>query len=112
MKVLSAALLVFLAVIGVVFILREVSLRLFRSRDERSVLIVTFPNSDPDSVEVTLRSAITRLRWGSSHSLLVCADCEKGSECERICQTLCDRYSVRMISKDDLIKTLYNSKSE
>ncbi len=106
MNIFSAVALLILSMIGAMSLLRELSLRLFRSEGERSLMIVTFPEDDPERVEAQLRSAISRLRWGRSHRLFVCAACERDSEAYRICKAICGRYGVSLIDRDTLLELL------
>lgn len=112
MKIFSALLLLFLALCGVVFLLRELSLLLFRNEKESSVLLVTFSGDDPEEVECVLRSALSRARWGKGIQIAVCSDCREDSEAEKICRRLCRQYAVKLIDKSQLLAMIQNSNLE
>lgn len=108
MNVVSAVILVVLAVIGAAAVVRELSLRLFSYRGEHSVLLVT-PVNDGENAEFVLRSAAEKLRWGRGRrSCAVCLDCELDEYTRKICETVCRDYGfLKLITKEELKGELF-----
>ena len=107
MNVISAIILVVLAVIGAATVAKEVSQRLFRIRADCSVLLIT-PVDSAENAEMVLRSAANRLKWGRSRSDCdVCLDCDIDAQTRRICETVCREYGfLRLMTKDELREEL------
>ena len=103
MNVISAVILVTLAVIGAASVVREISLRLFVSRMEHSVLLIT-PVRDGDNAEMVLRSAAERMRWGRGRrGCAVCLDCPLDAHTRKVCETVCRDYGfLRLMTKEEL----------
>jgi len=108
MNVVSAVILVVLAVIGAAFVVREISLRLFSYRGEYSVLLAT-PVSDADDAEFVLRSAAEKMRWGRGRrSCAVCLDCHLDDHTRKICETVCRDYGfLKLMTKEELKGKLF-----
>lgn len=98
MKLISAVLLVVLAVIGASYLIREISVRLFRSSKERTVLLITFPGESAEEVESALRSALSR--YGKR--CMVCVKSERGSEEDKIVRAICREYGVKLLTVGEL----------
>ena len=107
MNVVSAVILVVLAVIGAATVAKEASQRLFRIRSDCSVLLIT-PVDSAENAEMVLRSAASRLRWGRSQSdCAVCLDCDIDDETRKICETVCREYGfLRLMTKEELREEL------
>lgn len=108
MNVVSAVILVVLAVIGAASVVRELSLRLFSYREKHSVLLVT-PVNDGDNAEFVLRSAAEKLRWGRGRrSCAVCLDCDLDEHTRKICETVCRDYGfLKLMTKEELKGELF-----
>lgn len=107
MNVVSAVILVVLAVIGAATVGKEVSQWLFRVKEDCSVLLIT-PVDSAENAEMVLRSAASRLKWGRSRSdCAICLDCDIDDETRRICETVCREYGfLRLMTKEELREEL------
>ena len=107
MHVISAVILVVLAVIGAATVAKELSQLLFRVRADCSVLLIT-PVDSSENAEMILRSAASRLRWGRSRSdCAVCLDCDVDEETRKICETVCREYGfLKLMTRDELKEEL------
>lgn len=101
MNVLSAVILVVLAVIGAATVAHELSLRLFRYRGEISLLYIT-PVKNSEDAEAILRSAAVQMGRGKARCA-VCLDCAMDEQTRRICETLCRDYGfLRLVTREEL----------
>ncbi len=89
MNVVSAVILVVLAVIG--------------------AASVVSPVNDGDNAEFVLRSAAEELRWGRGRrSCAVCLDCDLDEHTRKICETVCRDYGfLKLMTKEELKGELF-----
>ena len=107
MNVVSAIILVVLAVVGAATVAKALSQRLFHIRADCAVLLIT-PVDRAENAEMVLRSVASRLRWGRSRSdCAVCLDCEIDDETRKICEAVCKEYGfLRLMTKEELREEL------
>lgn len=109
MEILSAVLLVVFAVIGVISLVRDISLYLFRYKNDNSVMFVTPVEGKCDDAELMLRSAASKVKWVSrgKYDYVICLDCDMDDETKKICQNICEEYGfAKLISKKEFFELL------
>ena len=109
MEILSAVLLVVFAVIGVTSLVRDLSLYLFRYKNDNSVMFVTPVEGKCDDAELMLRSAASKVKWVSrgKYDYVICLDCDMDDETKKICQNICEEYGfAKLISKKEFFELL------
>ncbi|MEE0914505.1 MAG: hypothetical protein U0L76_07995 [Ruminococcus sp.] len=109
MDILSAVLLVVFAVIGVISLVRDISLYIFRYKNDNSVMFVTPVEGKCDDAELMLRSAATKVKWVSrgKHDYVICLDCDMDEETKKICENICEEYGfAKLISKNEFFELL------
>ena len=109
MEILSAVLLVVFAVIGVTSLVRDISLYLFRYKNDNSVMFVTPVEGKCDDAELMLRSAASKGKWVSrgKYDYVICLDCDMDDETKKICQNICEEYGfAKLISKKEFFELL------
>ncbi|MEE1318948.1 MAG: hypothetical protein UHD05_05495 [Ruminococcus sp.] len=109
MEILSAVLLVVFAVIGVTSLVRDISLYLFRYKNDNSVMFVTPVEGKCDDAELMLRSAASKVKWVSrgKYDYVICLDCDMDDETKKICQNICEEYGfAKLISKKEFFELL------
>lgn len=109
MNVFSAVLLVVFAVIGVTAFVRDISLYLFRYKNDNSIMFVTPIKGKCEDAELILRSAVTKVKWISKgkYNYVICLDCDMDEETKKICENICDEYGFAgLMSKKEFIETL------
>lgn len=104
MTVVSAVILVVLAVIGAAAVVKEISLRLFAGSCHSSILLITPLNGEEDA-EMALRSALSGVRWGRQSGVrAVCVDCGMDESTRRVCESVCRDYGfAALVSKQELL---------
>ena len=109
MNIVSAVIIVSLAVVGLVAVFREISLQLFTSRDECTVMYITRISANDDNIEFVLRSALAKRRWSADKNSVsaVCLNCELNDKNRKICERICREYGfARIMTKDEFLKSL------
>ena len=109
MDVLSAVILVVFAVIGVITVVRDLTLFLFRNKNNNSVMFVTPVSGECEDAELVLRSAAARVRWISrgKHDYVICLDCDMDDETRQICEKICKEYGFsRLLSKAEFLEMI------
>lgn len=109
MEILSAVLLVVFAVIGVTSLVRDISLYLFRYKNDNSVMFVTPVEGKCDDAELMLRSAASKVKWVSrgKYDYVICLDCDMDEETKKICENICEEYGfAKLISKNEFFELL------
>ena len=107
MNVVSYVIVMVLAVIGLASLLRALSLRLFRLKDDGTVLYITHIRSGSENAEFVLRSALSRQRWCAGFSRgIVCVDCPLDEKTRRICEGVCREYGFHtLMTKEEFLKS-------
>lgn len=108
MNVVSAVIVMALAVIGLAAVFRELSLRLFCTRDDGTVMYITNIKTD-ENVEFALRSVLSRRRWSSESRgvSVVCLSCALDDKTRKICEGICREYGFDgLMTKDEFLKSL------
>lgn len=109
MNVISAAILVIFAVIGVIALVRDLTYYLFRYKNDNSVMFVTPINGSCEDAELMLRSAAAKVRWVSRgrHDYVICLDCDMDDETREICEKICEEYGfAKLMNKKEFLETL------
>lgn len=109
MNIISAVFIVFFAVVGLIAVFREISLRLFTCREECTVMYITNISANDDNIEFVLRSALAKRRWSADKNSVftVCLNCELNENTRRICERVCREYGfTRLITRDEFLKSL------
>lgn len=109
MNVLSAVILVVFAVIGVIALVHDLSLYLFRYKCDGSVMFVTPIRGKCDDAELMLRSTAARVRWlgCGRHNYVICLDCDMDDETRQVCEKICEEYGfARLISKNEFFEIM------
>ena len=105
MNVISAVIVISLAVIGAAAVVRELALRLFCGKSESTVMYITHIKADSENVEQALRSALAKQRWGGSCVSAVCVDAALDEKSRRICETVCRDYGYEtLLTKEEFLK--------
>lgn len=114
MNYLSAVLLVVLAVIGVMSLIRDLSLYLFRYKSNNQIMLITPIEGKCKNAEMILRSTATKIRWVSlrKNDYIICLDCDMDSETRQICEKICTEYGfIKIMNKQELINQLSDNKT-
>lgn len=109
MDVLSAAILVIFAVIGVIAFVRSLTCFIFRYKYDNSVMFVTPINGKCEDAELILRSAAARVKWVSRgrHDCVICLDCDMDDETKQICEKICEEYGfAKLMSKNEFLEMM------
>ena len=109
MNVVSAVIIVVLAVVGLAAVFREISLRLFCCKEECTVMYITHIRSDCENIEFVLRSVLAKRRWnGDKNSVrAVCVSCPLDEKTRKICEGVCREYGFKnLMTKDEFLKSL------
>lgn len=109
MNIVSAVIIVFFAVAGLIAVFREISLRLFTCREECTVMYITNINANDDNIEFVLRSALAKRRWSADKNAVytICLNCRLNENTRKICERICREYGFsRLMTKDEFLKSL------
>ncbi len=109
MNVVSAVLLVIFSVIGVISLVRELAVLIFRYKCDNTIMFITPINKDCNDAEFLLRSTVSKVRWISrgKHNYVVCLDCEMDDKTKEICENICKQYGfASLMSKKELFERL------
>ena len=109
MNVVSAAVLVLFAVSGVIALVKDLTLFIFREKGNNSVMFVTPVKGKCENAEYLLRSAVSKVRWISrgKHDYVICLDCEMDEETKRICEKICSDYGfAKLMTKSEFFSSL------
>ena len=109
MKLLSVALLIIFAVIGIIYFVRDISYFLFRNKKDNSIMFVTPIDGECEDAEFMLRSAAAKVKWVSrgKNDFVICLDCDMSEETRKICENICREYGfARMISKNEFFEMI------
>lgn len=107
MYIVSSALLIVFAMLGVVAFVRELTFRIFSRKNDSSVIVITPVNKD-DEPEYVLRSALARLRWGGScRDVSICLNLPLDARTKQICRSVCREYGFKgMITRNEAMKII------
>ncbi len=107
MYVAACVILVALAVIGAAALLRELALRLFCGGGQEIVYVTRLPR-DGEQLEMALRGALARQRWGGARrSVAVCVDALPDAHTRQICESICRQYGYGgLMTRDEFVKSL------
>lgn len=109
MNVLSAAVLVIFAVIGVIAFVKNLTCFIFRYKNDSSVMFVAPINKNCEDAELILRSAAAKVRWASKgrRDCVICLDCDMDNETRWICEKICKEYGfVKLMNKNEFWELL------
>ena len=96
--------LVFLAIMGMVWLVKQLILLIFKDdKDTRYNIIILIKNHNED-IEFTVRCVATRLKWsGTKLNNIICLDCGTDNETLDICRTLSkDMPFIKVTDKSNL----------
>lgn len=107
MHIAGCILCIVLAVIGAAAVLRELALRLFCSGENEVVYVTRLPR-DGAQLEMALRGALARQRWGGARrSVAVCVDELPDAHTRKICESICRQYGYGgLMTKEEFVKSL------
>lgn len=109
MSIVSAAIIVVLASVGLAAIFKEISLRLFSCKDECTVMYVTHIPGDCENIEFVLRSVLAKRRWSNEKNTVraICVSCTLDEKTRKICEGVCREYGFEnLLTKDEFLKSL------
>lgn len=115
MKIISSILLVVFAVIGVIYLVRELTYFLFKKKDNTNIVFISPINSSCKDAEYVLRSTAAKIKWVSRRTddIVICLDCNMDCETKKICQKLCTDYGfIKLLDKNEFIDLLKSNNTD
>lgn len=109
MFALSMSVLIVFAVIGIIYLVREITYFLFRNKNENSIMLITPVGKNCEKAEYILRGAAAKIKWISRNKsdCVICLDCDMDEETKKTCELLCDEYGfIKLVSKGELFEML------
>ncbi|MCQ4021501.1 MULTISPECIES: hypothetical protein [unclassified Ruminococcus] len=94
LSALCDIIIIFLSVIGLVELIRLIICRLFKTKGDKSIVILVPIKSGAKDAELLLRSAAAKAMWVYCGAIerVVCLDCGTDEETKKICMKICDQY--------------------
>ena len=111
MNLISAVIVLLLALYGLAELCRAAALRLFSRQDDCTVMYITPAKTNGEDVEYILRSALSKRRWQPGADVhAVCLDAPLSDETRRVCEAICREYGVeRLMTRKEFLKALDKS---
>lgn len=85
---------IFLSVVGLIELIRILLCRLFKTKNDNSIVILVPINCGANDAEILLRSAAAKAKWVYCGAIerVVCLDCTADKETRDICKKICNDY--------------------
>lgn len=85
---------ILLCILGIVDLIRIISCRLLKSKNDKNLIILAPVKDSADDVEIMLRSAAAKAQWVYCGAIerVVCLDCGADEETKKICKKICEEY--------------------
>lgn len=85
---------IFLSVVGLIELIRIFLCRLFKTKNDNSIVILVPIKCSASDAEILLRSAAAKATWVYCGAIerVVCLDCTADKETRDICKKICNDY--------------------
>ncbi len=85
---------IFLSVVGLIELIRIFICRLFKTKNDKNIIILVPIKCGAKDAELLLRSAAAKAMWVYCGAIekVVCLDCGADEETRKICMRICDEY--------------------
>ncbi len=103
--------LIFFALLGFVELIRFLIFRLYKSKSDHTVMLITPAKNKQEDIEFILRSCVAKVRWmgHSAPELVVCLDKGMDIETKSICKKVCDEYDfMSILTPSQLLELMKN----
>lgn len=93
-EVIFSVIMLFFAVVGLIEVLRIISLSIFRVKNDKETFLVVPISGFNEGIEMILRDTISRAKWinGSDDKKIFCIDFNMDKETRKICEIICQEY--------------------
>lgn len=106
---------IFLSLTGVVSCIRFLLFRLYKSKNDKTIMLITPAFGVCEDIEFTLRSCAAKIRWmGKVRPYrVICLDTGMDESTRKICKKICSEYEfMELADKAKLNSILDNNESE
>lgn len=94
LEVVFSVIMLFFAVVGLIEILKIISLSIFKVKNDKETFLVVPISGLNEGIEMILRDAISRAKWisGTGDKKVFCIDFNMDKETRKICEIICQEY--------------------
>ena len=113
-QILYNSVVILFAICGFIQVLKSVILRLYKSKGDRTILLIApFGNNDFDA-EYTLRSCIAKIRWTgkSGPQKVICLDAGMNENSKKICELMHKKYEYLEIMSTEEFISLFSGRNQ
>ncbi|MBE6735204.1 MAG: hypothetical protein E7563_07700 [Ruminococcaceae bacterium] len=103
--IILGSIVVFLALTGVVSCIRFLLFRLYKSKNDKTIMLITPAAGVCEDIEYTLRSCAAKIKWmGKVRPYrVICLDTGMDQTTRKICKKICSEYEfMELASKEKL----------
>lgn len=110
--VITGLMLVILSLTGAVSLIRFFLFRFYKSKEDKTIMLITPALNSSDDIEYTLRSCAAKVRWmGKVRPYrVICLDKGMDQTTREICTRICSEYDFITIMNTEQLNQLFEDK--
>lgn len=112
--IISGFAVIIFSLIGVVASVRFLVFRLYRSKQDYTIMLITPASGIAQDIEYTLRSCAAKVRWmGKVRPYkVICLDKGMDKTTRKVCETICSEYEFMTVMTQDELNTALESSGD